>query len=45
MLKLTLEEGMGVVIGGKLLFILKTVVYRVYCDTIEQEERRTLHKV
>lgn len=37
MLKLTLEEGMGVVIGGRASIYPQNGSIQLYCDTIEQE--------
>lgn len=43
MLKLTLEEGMGVVIGGRASIYPQNGSIQLYCDTIEQEGRGELY--
>ena len=43
MLKLTLEEGMGVVIGGIASIYPQNGSIQLYCDTIEQEGRGELY--
>ena len=43
MLKLTLEEGMGVVIGGRASIYPQNGSVQLYCDTIEQEGRGELY--
>ncbi len=43
MLKLTLEEGMGVVIGGRASIYSQNGSVQLYCDTIEQEGRGELY--
>lgn len=43
MLKLTLEEGMGVVIGGRASIYSQNGSIQLYCDTIEQEGRGELY--
>lgn len=43
MLKLTLEEGMGVVIGGRASIYPQNGSIKLYCDTIEQEGRGELY--
>ena len=43
MLKLTLEEGMGVVIGGRASIYPQNGSIQLYCDTVEQEGRGELY--
>lgn len=43
MLKITLEEGMGVVIGGRASIYPQNGSIQLYCDTIEQEGRGELY--
>lgn len=43
MLNLTLEEGMGVVIGGRASIYPQNGSIQLYCDTIEQEGRGELY--
>lgn len=43
MLKLTLEEGMGVVIGGRASIYPQNGSIQLYCDTIDQEGRGELY--
>lgn len=43
MLKLTLEEGMGVVIGGRASIYPQNGSIQLYCDTIEKEGRGELY--
>lgn len=43
MLKLTLEEGIGVVIGGRASIYPQNGSIQLYCDTIEQEGRGELY--
>ena len=43
MLNLTLEEGMGVVIGGRASIYSQNGSIQLYCDTIEQEGRGELY--
>lgn len=43
MLNLTLEEGMGVVIGGRASIYPQNGSIQLYCDTVEQEGRGELY--
>lgn len=43
MLNLTLEEGMGVIIGGRASIYPQNGSIQLYCDTIEQEGRGELY--
>ena len=45
MLNFTLEEGMGVIIGGRASIYPQNGSVQLYCREIEQEGRGDLHKV